>query len=115
MTKLCLPLQQDGSECTDETGKVIKQPDNPFIEPQQTQTVVDMKGLLIGIVGHGDGGWNSNPPFNWLLADVMVLNDIIEQAAGRHSRASDRGGKLGESFCLQRMVFSVLFGVRMLH
>ena len=23
----------------------------------------------------------------------MVLNDIIEQAAGRHSRASDRGGK----------------------
>lgn len=22
----------------------------------------------------------------------MVLNDIIEQAAGRHSRASDRGG-----------------------
>lgn len=30
----------------------------------------------------------------WLLSlDVMVLNDIIEQAAGRHSRASDRGGK----------------------
>lgn len=28
-----------------------------------------------------------------LLSDVMVLNDIIEQAAGRHSRASDRGGK----------------------
>lgn len=28
-----------------------------------------------------------------LFADVMVLNDIIEQAAGRHSRASDRGGK----------------------
>lgn len=28
------------------------------------------------------------------LADVMVLNDIIEQAAGRHSRASDRGGKV---------------------
>lgn len=25
--------------------------------------------------------------------DVMVLNDIIEQAAGRHSRASDHGGK----------------------
>lgn len=23
----------------------------------------------------------------------MVLNDIIEQAAGRHSRASERGGK----------------------
>ncbi|XP_053952366.1 sodium channel protein para isoform X17 [Anastrepha ludens] len=54
-----------GLECTDEAGK-IKQNDNPFIEPVQTQTVVDMK-------------------------DVMVLNDIIEQAAGRHSRASDRG------------------------
>lgn len=26
------------------------------------------------------------------ISDVMVLNDIIEQAAGRHSRASDRGG-----------------------
>lgn len=37
--------QADGSvECTDETGKVLKQPDNPFIEPTQTQTVVDMKG-----------------------------------------------------------------------
>ncbi|XP_030244894.1 sodium channel protein para isoform X20 [Drosophila navojoa] len=54
-----------GLECTDEAGK-IKHHDNPFIEPVQTQTVVDMK-------------------------DVMVLNDIIEQAAGRHSRASDRG------------------------
>lgn len=28
-----------------------------------------------------------------LFADVMVLNDIIEQAAGRQSRASDHGGK----------------------
>ncbi|XP_066993816.2 sodium channel protein para [Anabrus simplex] len=37
---------------------------NPFIEPTQHQTVVDMK-------------------------DVMVLNDIIEQAAGRQSRASE--------------------------
>ncbi|XP_065366017.1 sodium channel protein para isoform X8 [Calliphora vicina] len=54
-----------GQEYTDESGK-IKHHDNPFIEPVQTQTVVDMK-------------------------DVMVLNDIIEQAAGRHSRASDRG------------------------
>ncbi|XP_065082869.1 sodium channel protein para isoform X37 [Ochlerotatus camptorhynchus] len=52
-------------DCTDEAGK-IKHNDNPFIEPSQTQTVVDMK-------------------------DVMVLNDIIEQAAGRHSRASDHG------------------------
>ncbi|KAK7790194.1 hypothetical protein R5R35_002964 [Gryllus longicercus] len=43
----------------------IKQPENPFIETQP-QTVVDMK-------------------------DVMVLNDIIEQAAGRASRASEHG------------------------
>jgi voltage-gated sodium channel type II alpha len=51
---------------TDEAGKVIKG-SNPFIEePAQSNTVVDMK-------------------------DVMVLNDIIEQAAGRHSRASDHG------------------------
>ncbi|XP_055922926.1 sodium channel protein para isoform X37 [Eupeodes corollae] len=54
-----------GLDCTDEAGKV-KHHDNPFIEPVQTQTVVDMK-------------------------DVMVLNDIIEQAAGRQSRASDKG------------------------
>ncbi|XP_035912759.1 sodium channel protein para isoform X27 [Anopheles stephensi] len=52
-------------DCTDDAGK-IKHNDNPFIEPAQTQTVVDMK-------------------------DVMVLNDIIEQAAGRHSRTSDHG------------------------
>lgn len=32
-----------GQEYTDESGK-IKHHDNPFIEPVQTQTVVDMKG-----------------------------------------------------------------------
>lgn len=31
--------------------------------------------------------------FSELFADVMVLNDIIEQAAGRQSGASDHGGK----------------------
>jgi len=31
--------------------------------------------------------------FNLFLADVMVLNDIIEQAAGHQSQASDHGGK----------------------
>lgn len=36
---------------------------------------------------------HDNPSLRLLLSDVMVLNDIIEQAAGRHSRASDRGGK----------------------
>ena len=35
------------SECTDEAGKVLKlSSDNPFIEPAQQQTVVDMKGTL---------------------------------------------------------------------
>ncbi|XP_015109194.1 sodium channel protein para isoform X1 [Diachasma alloeum] len=43
-----------------------KQQDNPFIESSQPHAVVDMK-------------------------DVMVLNDIIEQAAGRQSRASEQG------------------------
>ncbi|KAH7962434.1 hypothetical protein HPB52_016067 [Rhipicephalus sanguineus] len=51
----------DGEECL----AVKKQPDNPFIEPSQRQGLVDMK-------------------------DVMVLNDIIEQAAGRQSKASER-------------------------
>jgi hypothetical protein len=32
------------------------------------------------------------------FADVMVLNDIIEQAAGRHSRASDHGGETFSHF-----------------
>ena len=27
------------------------------------------------------------------ISDVMVLNDIIEQAAGRHSRGSEHGGE----------------------
>ncbi|XP_058802302.1 sodium channel protein para isoform X2 [Phymastichus coffea] len=50
----------------DPYGKV-KQQDNPFIEePTQQHAVVDMK-------------------------DVMVLNDIIEQAAGRQSRTSEHG------------------------
>ncbi|XP_042144936.1 sodium channel protein para [Ixodes scapularis] len=52
----------DGEECL----AVKKQPDNPFVEPSQRQGLVDMK-------------------------DVMVLNDIIEQAAGRQSKASERG------------------------
>ncbi|KAJ8923861.1 hypothetical protein NQ315_010443 [Exocentrus adspersus] len=52
------------------TGQICegksKHIDNPFIDSNQRQTVVDMK-------------------------DVMVLNDIIEQAAGRQSGASDHG------------------------
>lgn len=34
----------------------------------------------------------------------MVLNDIIEQAAGRHSRASDHGGKIRELFTYVLMI-----------
>lgn len=54
------------TECTDEAGKVLKPSnDNPFIESSAQQpNVVDMR-------------------------DVMVLNEIIEQA-GRQSRASDQ-------------------------
>ncbi|XP_031636806.1 sodium channel protein para isoform X42 [Contarinia nasturtii] len=55
-----------GSDYTDEAGKIKHSNDNPFIEPVHGQTVVDMK-------------------------DVMVLNDIIEQAAGRQSREGDQG------------------------
>ncbi|KOB75098.1 Sodium channel protein, partial [Operophtera brumata] len=53
------------TECTDEAGKVIKPSgDNPFIESSQQPNVVDMR-------------------------DVMVLNEIIEQA-GRQSRTSEQ-------------------------
>nr|XP_053611687.1 sodium channel protein para isoform X20 [Plodia interpunctella] len=59
------PLREYETECvTDEAGKVLKPSnDNPFIESSQQPNVVDMR-------------------------DVMVLNEIIEQA-GRQSRASD--------------------------
>ncbi|XP_012272837.1 sodium channel protein para isoform X4 [Orussus abietinus] len=57
-------VSKDG-DAEDPMGKT-KQQDNPFIEPSQQHAVVDMK-------------------------DVMVLNDIIEQAAGRQSRTSDHG------------------------
>ncbi|CAH0687848.1 unnamed protein product [Spodoptera exigua] len=56
------------TECTDEAGKVLKpSTDNPFIESSQQPNVVDMR-------------------------DVMVLNEIIEQA-GRQSRASDQNAE----------------------
>ncbi|KAL4710946.1 hypothetical protein ACJJTC_017911 [Scirpophaga incertulas] len=56
------------TECTDEAGKVLKPSnDNPFIESSQQPNVVDMR-------------------------DVMVLNEIIEQA-GRQSRTSDQNAE----------------------
>lgn len=36
----------------------------------------------------------------------MVLNDIIEQAAGRQSRGSDHGGKLSISYIINKYPFS---------
>ncbi|RWS27821.1 sodium channel protein para-like protein [Leptotrombidium deliense] len=57
---------------TDDYLMAIKQrnPENPFLDPQSSprQTLVDMK-------------------------DVMVLNDIIDQAAGRQSKSSERAEK----------------------
>ncbi|KAL0271720.1 UNVERIFIED_CONTAM: hypothetical protein PYX00_008718 [Menopon gallinae] len=60
-----IPIPQDESDDGTCKGKYQQQSDNPFIEPVQNQPAVDMN-------------------------DVMVLNDIIEQA-GRQSRASDHG------------------------
>jgi hypothetical protein len=44
--------------------------------------------------------WKNFWFYSWIVcvcvfffADVMVLNEIIEQAAGRQSRASEQGGK----------------------
>ncbi|KAA0200133.1 voltage gated sodium channel [Hyalella azteca] len=70
-TKARTKGRKDGSmEPEEALALKLKNPEtNPFIDPIQKQTVVDMR-------------------------DVMVLNDIIEQAAqqhGRLSRASDHG------------------------
>lgn len=86
-------------DCTDEAGKVKSS--NPFIEePAQSNTVVDMKGERYdddNVQGDRENSSLIKLQCSLLLyplsLDVMVLNDIIEQAAGRHSRASDHGGK----------------------
>ncbi|XP_043273603.1 sodium channel protein para isoform X4 [Venturia canescens] len=70
------------AEMEDPLGKT-KQQDNPFIEPSQQHAVVDMK-------------------------DVMVLNDIIEQAAGRQSRASDQGDDDEEGPTIKEKILSVI-------
>ncbi|XP_018568934.1 sodium channel protein para isoform X2 [Anoplophora glabripennis] len=65
-----MSIRSEGLDSDGPTGQIsegkLKHLDNPFIDCNQRQTVVDMK-------------------------DVMVLNDIIEQAAGRQSGASDHG------------------------
>lgn len=71
----------------------MKALDNPFIDNiSQKQTVVDMKGkhryrVTFRIV-KGD-----NVEFHINFSDVMVLNDIIEQAAGREMAEAEHGGK----------------------
>nr|CAD7455938.1 unnamed protein product [Timema tahoe] len=66
----------DTSVDSEDGAMKAKHQDNPFIEPTQHQTVVDMK-------------------------DVMVLNDIIEQAAGRQSRASEHGVRRNNAGSMQ--------------
>jgi hypothetical protein len=72
-----MSLQEMSSECTDETGKVLKHSsDNPFIEQNQQQTVVDMKGTLF-----------------FCIAEISVLNENLNfrrDGAERHNRASGR-------------------------
>lgn len=90
-----LSLQDGSIDCTDEAGKIKHSNDNPFIEPVHGQAVVDMKGIPIAIaISHGiqNSFGCIKLHADCLFADVMVLNDIIEQAAGRQSRASDHGG-----------------------
>ncbi|KAJ9594266.1 hypothetical protein L9F63_014308, partial [Diploptera punctata] len=57
---------KDASVDSDDGAVKAKHTDNPFIEQMQHTTIVDMN-------------------------DVMVLNDIIEQAAGQQSRTSEQG------------------------
>lgn len=79
-------------DCTDEAGKVKSS--NPFIEEAaQSTTVVDMKGKLLVKETTIENSTLIKLHNSFSCSDVMVLNDIIEQAAGRHSRASDHGGE----------------------
>nr|CAD7438987.1 unnamed protein product [Timema bartmani] len=74
----------DTSVDSEDGAMKAKHQDNPFIEPTQHQTVVDMK-------------------------DVMVLNDIIEQAAGRQSRASEHGEEDEEGPTLKEKIVAQFF------
>lgn len=106
-------IKQDGP-----TGQVcerhmcdskLKHLDNPFIDSSQRQTVVDMKGKL---KQNGILYFRLWIKLFWYLLDVMVLNDIIEQAAGRQSGASgDHGGKSLKSF-QNKNNFNSLFNIK---
>lgn len=60
-----------GQDYTDEAGK-IKHHDNPFIEPVQTQTVVDMKGKLKKGIHNV-----SNFPMGQILGKKYIVVDIL--------------------------------------
>ncbi|CAL1291642.1 unnamed protein product [Larinioides sclopetarius] len=64
-SRFLLGLYNEDMEGDDYMIPKHKQPDNPFVEPGDPRKRLDIK-------------------------DVMVLNDIIEQAAGRQSKASER-------------------------
>lgn len=44
--------------------------------------------------------------FSLLFADVMVLNDIIEQAAGRQSKTPEQGGNIEISYRFKSTILS---------
>ncbi|RWS16117.1 skeletal muscle sodium channel alpha subunit-like protein, partial [Dinothrombium tinctorium] len=77
-----------------------RHPENPFLDPQSSprQTLVDMKGKCT--VYDSRYAVSSEPLINLntftctYTADVMVLSDIIDQAAGRQSKSSERGNRL---------------------
>lgn len=57
-------------------------------------------------------GFNSALPFKlnfYMFTDVMVLNDIIEQAAGRQSRASEQGGNLSHVYLYAPYIFLKIY------
>ncbi|XP_069697315.1 sodium channel protein para isoform X12 [Periplaneta americana] len=72
----------DASVDSDDGAVKAKHSDNPFIEQMQQTTIVDMN-------------------------DVMVLNDIIEQAAGRQSRASEQGDEDDEGPTVKEKVLAI--------
>lgn len=71
-------------------SKSKQQVDDCGYNDSQKHTVVDMRGKCFC----SDSNFVTNfQPVRGRFADVMVLNDIIEQAAGRQSRASEKAGK----------------------
>ena len=78
-----------GSFSVDSKGRRLE---NPFIEAVQKQTVVDMKGNCLQKVFtiFQNSFFVRDKIFNnYFLLDVMVLSDIIEQAAGRQHKIND--------------------------